>query len=241
MKRVITVFLAIIMCLYLTACDNSTVINIDGNVRCKWGMSIDDVRKQEKLEIVYDGKDDSSPSSFGYGLSYFPEILTKGEQMYPVYQFESDKLVCIRNYYSNIWKSGNQIINVFEKKLSELTAKYGEPELGPGGYAKDKSVEFVGWEHGDNSKLPPKEEWTNIIEKGVFALSYIWHTENTAIELVLLWPSLYRTSSGDESAPIYISYCDMNSEMYKNNGDSSVLLYYQRLCQHIESIEWLTK
>ena len=69
------------------------IVNIDGNVECSWGMSVEDIKSKEKAELT--GEEEYFNT---YSLGYNAGSTTDSQTIH--YAFEDEKLVGIFTLYT---------------------------------------------------------------------------------------------------------------------------------------------
>ena len=145
------------------------IVNIDGNVECSWGMSVEDIKSKEKAELT--GEEE-----------YFN---TDSQTIH--YAFEDEKLVGIFTLYTygKFENSPYNILEMFNEKYDKLVEKYGQPVKSVGDYLVDDSEgrRYVGWNAEEGEPLE-KNKWLDYID--TLQVAYTWYSDDTAIGLTLL-------------------------------------------------------
>ncbi|MHB8068713.1 MAG: hypothetical protein ACYDIC_12535 [Desulfobaccales bacterium] len=125
--------------------------------KTKWGMSIQQVKESEPLEIAH-----SSENILGYKV----KVLDK--DMYLVYIFVDNKLVRSRYLLAEEHSNKNDFIDDFKSFQNILIKKYGKP-------AKDD----IYWRNNLYKKDP--SNWGMAIGLGHLSYFSSWNTEDTEV------------------------------------------------------------
>lgn len=140
-----------------------------------WGMSIEEVKNNEELELVYETEN---------SLMY--ETMLNSNDFYLVYFFDDSKLTqgvysLKETFYNNL-----KYVRCYEKLKENLTEKYGEP-------IKDEELWLDDYYKGNYSK------YGDAVLIGDLFYTTVWENEGTQILLGLL------AKSGEITLPIYYS------------------------------------
>lgn len=179
-----------ILCLTLSLIVHGFFINIswcdDFDFRkTKWGMSMQQVRESEPLEVTH---------SEDNVLGYKTKVLDK--DIYLIYIFIGDKLVRTKYALAEEHSNKNDFINDYKEFQNIITKKYGKP-------IEDK----VYWRNNLFRKDP--SHWGNAIGLGHLLYFSTWETADTRI-VCFLHGDNYTIKCGVEYASKQLRHLEKN-------------------------------
>lgn len=154
--------LLFIVCLLITSFNsNSQTVDSPDFRNVKWGMTKEDVKRNESLKLAFDGGD---------YLRFSGNILNSTSSI--TYFFEKNKLVKAAVVFEQEHLTPNLYVDDFNSYKKSLTTKYGKPM---------KDVEK--W-HDDTFKEKPEDKGLAIAAEQLSCIT-MWITNSTRIGLFM--------------------------------------------------------